>query len=34
MVHFPGSKELIGQVVSVRLEESKGFYYMGTMQTE
>jgi tRNA-2-methylthio-N6-dimethylallyladenosine synthase len=34
MVHFPGGKELIGQVVSVRLEESKGFYYMGTMQTE
>jgi tRNA-2-methylthio-N6-dimethylallyladenosine synthase len=34
MVHFPGGQELIGQIVSVRLEEAKGFYYMGTMQTE
>ena len=29
LVHFPGSKDLIGQLVSVRLTESKGFYYMG-----
>lgn len=30
-VHFKGSKELIGQIVSVKLEESKGFYYIGAM---
>ncbi len=29
MVHFPGSAELIGQIVPVRLLESRGFYYMG-----
>ncbi len=29
MVHFPGDKDLIGKIVSVRLDESKGFYYMG-----
>lgn len=28
-VHFPGTKDLIGQFVNVRLEESRGFYYMG-----
>lgn len=30
LVHFPGEKELIGTVVNVRLEETKGFYYFGT----
>ena len=30
LVHFPGDKSLIGQVVKVHLDESKGFYYMGT----
>ena len=30
IVHFPGEPELIGKLVSVYLEESKGFYYMGT----
>ncbi len=29
LVHFPGGRELIGQYVTVRLEECKGFYYMG-----
>lgn len=29
LVHFPGDESLIGQVVAVYLEESKGFYYMG-----
>ena len=28
-VHFPGGSELIGRIVDVYLEESKGFYYMG-----
>ncbi len=29
VVHFPGEEALIGQIVDVYLEESKGFYYMG-----
>ena len=31
IVHFKGDTSLIGQIVKVRLDESKGFYYMGTM---
>lgn len=31
VVHFKGKKELIGQIVPVRLMEAKGFYYMGSM---
>lgn len=31
IVHFPGDKELIGQIVNVRLDSCEGFYYMGTM---
>ena len=31
VVHFEGTKDLIGKVVKVRLDEAKGFYYMGTM---
>lgn len=34
VVHFKGGEELIGKIVSVRLEEAKGFYYMGTMVSE
>lgn len=30
LVHFPGTEELVGSLVMVRLEESKGFYYIGT----
>lgn len=30
LVHFPGEKELIGKIVSVRLDACKGFYYIGT----
>ena len=29
VVHFPGNADLIGKIVDVYLEESKGFYYMG-----
>ena len=29
VVHFPGDASLIGRIVDVYLEESKGFYYMG-----
>lgn len=31
VVHFPGDASMIGKIVPVYLEESKGFYYMGTM---
>ena len=31
VVHFEGSEELIGKLISVRLDECRGFYYMGTM---
>ncbi len=31
MVHFPGDPSLIGQIVSVSLDETRGFYYMGTL---
>ena len=29
VVHFPGGPELVGKIVDVYLEESRGFYYMG-----
>lgn len=29
VVHFPGDESLIGKIVSVKLEKSKGFYYLG-----
>ena len=31
VVHFPGDASLIGKLVDVYLEESKGFYYMGRL---
>ncbi len=31
VVHMQGSEELIGEIVNVKLDESKGFYYMGTI---
>ncbi len=34
VVHFEGPKELIGTFVNVKLDEEKGFYYMGTMVSE
>ena len=30
-VHFPGERSLIGKIVNVRLDECKGFYYVGSM---
>ena len=30
VVHFPGSASLIGEIVPVRLDECRGFYYLGT----
>ena len=32
LVHFPGDESLIGAIVAVYLEESKGFYYMGRQE--
>ena len=29
LVHFPGDKSLIGQIVKVSLDECRGFYYLG-----
>ena len=29
LVHFPGDASLVGQIVKVKLNESKGFYYLG-----
>ncbi|KSV59269.1 tRNA (N6-isopentenyl adenosine(37)-C2)-methylthiotransferase MiaB [Acetivibrio ethanolgignens] len=29
LVHFPGSQELLGKLIKVRLKECKGFYYIG-----
>lgn len=31
LVHFKGSKNLIGKIIDVYLDESKGFYYMGSL---
>lgn len=31
VVHFPADVSLIGSLVNVKLEEAKGFYYMGEM---
>nr|MCR4672973.1 radical SAM protein [Lachnospiraceae bacterium] len=31
VVHFPGDPGLIGSIVNVRLDETHGFYYTGTM---
>ena len=30
LVHFPGTPDLLGKSVNVRLDTCKGFYYMGT----
>lgn len=31
LVHFKGGEDLIGKIVDVRLDECKGFYYIGEM---
>ena len=31
VVHFRADKNLIGQIVNVKLEEARGFYYYGTL---
>ncbi len=32
LVHFPGDESLIGQIVNVKLNECKGFYYLGVQE--
>ena len=32
LVHFPGSADLLGKYVTVKLEECRGFYYLGTLE--
>ncbi len=34
LVHFRGDRSLIGRIVDVRLNESKGFYYIGELAGE
>ena len=34
LVHFPGDPSLIGQIVPVKLEEYKGFYFLGRRAEE
>ena len=34
VVHFKAGAELIGTIVSVRLDEAKGFYYYGTLAND
>ena len=34
LVHFPGGRELIGQLVSVSLDTCRCFYYMGTIERQ
>ena len=31
LVHFPGSEDMIGKIVKVKLNECKGFYYFGEL---
>ncbi len=31
IVHFPGSRDMIGKIVKVKLKECKGFYYYGEL---
>lgn len=31
LVHFPADEKLIGKIVDVSLDESKGFYYLGSL---
>ena len=34
VVHFPGTKDMIGNIYNVRLEECKGFYYLGKVEED
>ena len=32
VVHFPGTADMIGNIYQVKLEECKGFYYLGKVE--
>ena len=34
IVHFPGTEDMIGNIYNVRLDECKGFYYMGEIEAD
>ncbi len=34
LVHFPGSSKMLGRYVNVRLDECRGFYYLGSPSEE
>ena len=34
LVHFPGTSDMLGKYIQVRLDTCKGFYYLGTAVTE
>lgn len=34
IVHFPGTEDMIGNIYNVRLDECKGFYYMGEIAAD
>ena len=31
LVHFPCEERYLGEIVTVKLDECKGFYYLGTL---
>lgn len=34
LVHFPGNEQMLGKFVQVKLDECKGFYYLGSLADE
>ena len=32
VVHFPGTADMIGNIYNIRLDECKGFYYLGKVE--
>ena len=34
IVHFPGTKDMIGNIYNVKLDECRGFYYMGEIEED
>ena len=34
IVHFPGTEDMIGNIYNVKLDECRGFYYMGEIKED
>ena len=34
IVHFPGTEDMIGNIYNVKLNECRGFYYMGEIKED